>query len=157
MQRFIILRLFQAAVAILIISAIVFALARVTDDPVAILLPESASAADVERIRSNWGLDQPIYVQYAKYIGNLLQGDFGEAWSFGRVPISSLLASRLPATLQLAAFAWVISAAIALPIGVIVAVKKDSGIDYVGKSPVLALPGASSLCSDNRRPHSPSG
>jgi peptide/nickel transport system permease protein len=141
MQRFIILRLFQAAAAILVISAIVFALARTTGDPVAILLPESASAADVERIRINWGLDQPIYVQYVKYIGNLLQGDFGEAWSFGRVPISSLLASRLPATLQLAAFAWVISAAIALPIGVIVAVNKDSGIDYVGK--IFALLGQS--------------
>ena len=141
MQRFMILRLLQAAVAILVISAIVFALARTTGDPVAILLPESASAADVERIRTNWGLDQPIYVQYLKYIGNLLRGDFGEAWSFGRVPISSLLASRLPATLQLAAFAWAISAAIALPIGVIVAVNKDSGIDYAGK--IFALLGQS--------------
>ena len=131
----------RPAAAILVISAIVFALARTTGDPVAILLPESASAADVERIRINWGLDQPIYVQYVKYIGNLLQGDFGEAWSFGRVPISSLLVSRLPATLQLAAFAWAISAAIALPIGVIVAVNKDSGIDYVGK--IFALLGQS--------------
>ena len=141
MQRFIILRLFQAVAALLVISAIVFALARVTGDPVAILLPETATPADVERTRADWGLDQPIYVQYVKYIGNILRGEFGEAWSFGRTPISSLLASRLPATLQLAAFAWVISALIALPIGVIVAVKKDTGIDYAGK--IIALLGQS--------------
>ncbi len=141
MQRFIFLRLVQAVVAILVISAIVFALARVTGDPVAILLPESASPSDIERTRINWGLDQPIYIQYVKYVGNILRGDFGEAWSFGRAPIASLLAKRLPATLQLAAFAWVISAAIALPIGVIVAVKKDTGIDYAGK--IIALLGQS--------------
>ena len=141
MQRFIFLRLVQAVVAILVISAIVFALARVTGDPVAILLPESASPSDIERTRINWGLDQPIYIQYVKYVGNILRGDFGEAWSFGRAPIASLLATRLPATLQLAAFAWVISAAIALPIGVIVAVKKDTGIDYAGK--IIALLGQS--------------
>lgn len=141
MQRFIFLRLVQAVVAILVISAIVFALARVTGDPVAILLPESASPSDIERTRVNWGLDQPIYIQYVKYIGNILRGDFGEAWSFGRAPIASLLAARLPATLQLAALAWVVSAVIALPIGVIVAVKKDTGIDYAGK--IIALLGQS--------------
>ena len=141
MQRFIFLRLVQAVVAILVISAIVFALARVTGDPVAILLPESASPSDIERTRINWGLDQPIYIQYVKYIGNILRGDFGEAWSFGRAPIASLLAARLPATLQLAALAWVVSAVIALPIGVIVAVKKDTGIDYAGK--IIALLGQS--------------
>ena len=141
MQRFIFLRLIQAVVAILVISAIVFALARVTGDPVAILLPESASPSDIERTRANWGLDQPIYIQYVKYIGNILRGDFGEAWSFGRAPIASLLVARLPATLQLASLAWVISAVIALPIGVIVAVKKDTGIDYAGK--IIALLGQS--------------
>lgn len=141
MQRFIFLRLVQTVVAILVISAIVFALARVTGDPVAILLPESASPSDIERTRVNWGLDQPIYIQYVKYIGNILRGDFGEAWSFGRAPIASLLAARLPATLQLAALAWVVSAVIALPIGVIVAVKKDTGIDYAGK--IIALLGQS--------------
>ena len=141
MQRFIVLRVIQSIVAILVISMVVFALARVTGDPVAILLPEDASPAVVEQVRSKWGLDQPIYVQYARYIGNFVTGDFGEAWAYGGVPITELIARRLPNTIVLASFAWIISASIALPIGVMVAVKKDSAFDWAGK--VIALIGQS--------------
>ncbi len=141
MQRFIVLRVAQSIVALLVISAIVFALARVTGDPVAILLPEDASPTVVEQIRVKWGLDQPIYVQYAKYIGNFVTGDFGEAWAYGGVPITELIARRLPNTIMLAAFAWIVSAGIALPIGVLVAVKKDTAFDWTGK--IVALIGQS--------------
>ena len=141
MQRFIFLRVIQSILAILVISAVVFALARVTGDPVAILLPEDASAAVVEQVRAKWGLDKPIYIQYVRYIGNFVTGDFGEAWAYGGVPITQLIANRLPNTIMLAAFAWVISAGIALPIGVMVAVKKDSAFDWAGK--VVALIGQS--------------
>jgi peptide/nickel transport system permease protein len=141
MQRFIMLRVAQSIVALLVISAIVFALARVTGDPVAILLPEDASPLVVEQIRTKWGLDQPIYVQYAKYIGNFVTGDFGEAWAYGGTPITELIVDKLPNTIILAAFAWVVSAAIALPIGVLVAVKKDSAFDWIGK--IVALIGQS--------------
>ena len=141
MQRYIFLRVIQSILAILVISAVVFALARVTGDPVAILLPEDASPAVVEQVRSKWGLDQPIYVQYARYIGNFVTGDFGEAWAYGGVPITELIARRLPNTIVLAGFAWIISASIALPIGVLVAVKKDSAFDWAGK--VVALIGQS--------------
>jgi peptide/nickel transport system permease protein len=141
MQRYIFLRIIQAIGALLVISAIVFALARVTGDPVAILLPEDASPKVLEQVREKWGLDKPIYVQYAKYIGNFVQGDFGEAWAYGGVPISGLIVRRLPNTMMLAAFAWIVSAAIALPIGVLVAVKKDSAFDWAGK--LVALIGQS--------------
>lgn len=141
MQRFIFLRVIQSILAILVISAVVFALARVTGDPVAILLPEDASPAVVEQVRSKWGLDQPIYIQYARYVGNFVTGDFGEAWAYGGVPITELIARRLPNTIVLAGFAWIISASIALPIGVMVAVKKDSAFDWAGK--VVALIGQS--------------
>ena len=141
MQRYIFLRVLQSIVALLVISAIVFALARVTGDPVAILLPEDASPKVVEQVRSKWGLDQPIYVQYARYIGNFVQGDFGQAWAYGGVPITELIARRLPNTIYLAAFAWVVSAALALPIGVLVAVRKDTPFDWGGK--VVALIGQS--------------
>ena len=141
MQRFIFLRVIQSFLAILVISAVVFALARVTGDPVAILLPEDASPAVVEQVRTKWGLDQPIYIQYARYIGNFVTGDFGEAWAYGGVPITSLIANRLPNTIMLAGFAWIISASLALPIGVMVAVKKDSAFDWAGK--VVALIGQS--------------
>ena len=105
MQRFIFLRVIQSIIAILVISAVVFALARVTGDPVAILLPEDASPKVVEQVRAKWGLDQPIYVQYARYIGNFVTGDFGEAWAYGGVPITTLIAGSLPNTIYLAAFA----------------------------------------------------
>lgn len=141
MQRFIFLRVIQSILAILVISAVVFALARVTGDPVAILLPEDAPDSVVEQVREKWGLDQPIYIQYARYIGNFVTGDFGEAWAYGGVPITGLIANRLPNTIVLAAFAWIVSAAIALPIGVMVAVKKDSAFDWAGK--VVALIGQS--------------
>ncbi len=141
MQRFIILRIAQSIVAILVISAVVFALARVTGDPVAILLPEDAPDSVVEQVRAKWGLDQPIYIQYARYIGNFVTGDFGEAWAYGGVPITELIARRLPNTIMLASFAWAVSAAISLPIGVLVAVKKDSVFDWTGK--VVALIGQS--------------
>ena len=133
MQRFIILRIIQSAVAILVISAIVFALARTTGDPVAILLPEDAPPSVVDKVREKWGLDQPIYVQYAIYVGNFVTGDFGEAWAYGGVPITELIARRLPNTVMLADFAWAVSAAIALPIGVMVAGKKDTPVDWTGK------------------------
>lgn len=141
MQRFIFLRVIQSIIALLVISAVVFALARVTGDPVAILLPEDASPKVVEQIREKWGLDQPIYVQYARYIGNFVTGDFGEAWAYGGVPITRLIAGSLPNTIYLAAFAWTISAAIALPVGVLVAVKKDTAFDWAGK--IVALIGQS--------------
>ena len=99
MQRFILLRVIQSIVALLVISAVVFALARVTGDPVAILLPEDASAAVVEQVRQKWGLDQPIYVQYVRYIGNFVTGDFGEAWAYGGVPITELIAVACPTPL----------------------------------------------------------
>ena len=141
MQRYIFLRILQAIAALLVISMIVFALARVTGDPVAILLPEDAPQKVVDQVREKWGLDQPIYVQYIKYIGNFVQGDFGEAWAYGGVPISGIIIRRLPNTLYLAAFAWTVSAGIALPIGVMVAVKKDSAFDWAGK--IVALLGQS--------------
>ena len=141
MQRFIFLRVIQSILAILVISAVVFALARVTGDPVAILLPEDAPDTVVNQVREKWGLDQPIYIQYARYIGNFVTGDFGEAWAYGGVPITQLIANRLPNTVMLAGFAWIVSAAIALPIGVMVAVKKDSAFDWAGK--VVALIGQS--------------
>ena len=141
MQRFIFLRVIQSILALLVISAVVFALARVTGDPVAILLPEDAPDSVIDQVREKWGLDQPIYIQYARYIGNFVTGDFGEAWAYGGVPITQLIANRLPNTVMLAGFAWIVSAAIALPIGVMVAVKKDSAFDWAGK--VVALIGQS--------------
>jgi peptide/nickel transport system permease protein len=140
MQRYIILRLGQGVLALLVISIVVFALARVTGSPLDVLLPEEATAVDIARVEARWGLDSPIHIQYIKYMGNVIQGDFGESFRF-RGQVSDMIWERLPATVQLAGFAVLISVALALPIGIIVAVKKDTPIDTVGK--IIALLGQS--------------
>jgi peptide/nickel transport system permease protein len=140
MQRYIILRLGQAVLALVVISVVVFALARVTGSPLDVLLPEEATAVDIARVEARWGLDSPIHIQYIKYMGNVIQGDFGESFRF-RGSVSDMIWERLPATVQLAGFAVLVSAALALPIGIIVAVKKDTPIDTMGK--IIALLGQS--------------
>ena len=140
MQRYIILRLGQAVLALLVISIVVFALARVTGSPLDVLLPEEATTVDIARVEARWGLDRPLHIQYIKYMGNVIQGDFGESFRF-RGSVSDMIWERLPATVQLAGFAVLVSAALALPIGIIVAVKKDTPIDTMGK--IIALLGQS--------------
>ena len=141
MQRFIVIRLFHAAIALLAISLIIFALIRVSGDPLDTLMDEDATDEDYARVRAYWGLDQPLHVQYVTYLGNILTGQLGQSIRFPGKDASELLLSRLPATLELALVALIVSAVIALPMGVIVAVKKDSGIDIVGK--IVALLGQS--------------
>jgi len=141
MQRFIVIRLFHAAIALLAISLIIFALIRVSGDPLDTLMDEDATDEDYARVRAYWGLDQPLHIQYVTYIGNILTGQLGQSIRFPGKDASELLLSRLPATLELALVALIVSAVIALPMGVIVAVKKDTGIDIVGK--IVALLGQS--------------
>ena len=133
MQRFIIIRLFHAVIALLAISLIIFLLIRVSGDPLDTLLDVDASEEDFARVRAHWGLDQPLHVQYLKYLGNILTGKFGESIRWQGQDAMDLLLLRLPATLELSLVALSVSALIAMPLGVIVAVKKDTGIDIAGK------------------------
>ena len=124
MQRFIVIRLLHAAIALLAISLIIFALIRVSGDPLDTLMDEDATDEDYARVRAYWGLDQPLHIQYVTYIGNILTGQLGQSIRFPGKDASELLLSRLPATLELALVALIVSAVIALPMGVIVAVKR---------------------------------
>ena len=141
MQRFIIIRLVHAVIALLAISLIIFALIRLSGDPLDTLLDEDATEEDDARVRAYWGLDKPLHIQYAVYMGNIFTGKLGESIRFPGQDASQLLLNRLPATLELALVALSVSALIALPLGVIVAVKKDTGIDIAGK--IVALLGQS--------------
>lgn len=141
MQRFIIVRVFHSLIALVAISIIVFGLARITGNPLDVLLPIEATQEDFDRVEQAWGLDKPLPIQYFKYVANILQGDFGNSFKWQDKSARELVVSRFPATLQLASLALVMSVVISLPIGVIVAVKKDTGIDYLGK--VVALLGQS--------------
>ena len=141
MQRFIMIRLFHSIIALVAVSMIVFGLGRLSGNPLDTLLDVDATAEDYARVSAYWGLDQPLHIQYLTYIGNMARGKFGESIRFPGQDAGALLWGRLPATLELAAIALVVSALIAVPLGVIVAVKKDTGIDLVGK--LIALMGQS--------------
>jgi peptide/nickel transport system permease protein len=135
------IRLFHAVIVLFAVSVVIFGLTRITGNPLDVLLPEEASPEDFERVKQTWGLDKPLHVQYLTFLGNAFRGNFGDSIKWPGRTSRELVLSRLPATLQLAAFALLISAAMALPIGVIAAVKKDTGIDYAAK--LIALLGQS--------------
>ena len=141
MQRYIIRRIGHAVLALLAISIIIFSLTRITGDPVDVLLPEDADVEDIARARELWGLDKPLHEQYIKYMGNLLRGNMGESIKWPGQDSFDLIIQRMPATLQLSGFSLLLAALMALPIGVMVAVKKDTGWDYAGK--IFALLGQS--------------
>lgn len=141
MQRYIIRRVAQGLLAVVVISVVVFALARVSGDPTLVLLPDEASEEQIANTRAEWGLDKPLHVQYWVWVNRLSRGDLGNSFKWAGTPASELILERLPATLQLSLFALLISGLIALPIGVLVAVKKDSGWDYAGK--IFAILGQS--------------
>lgn len=132
MQRFILLRILQGLLAIFVISLIVFSLSRVAGDPLAAILDDESGKEQIELLRKQWGLDQPLHVQYLTYMRRLLTGDLGTSFKWDR-PVAELIAEKLPATLQLSAFAMIITGLIAFPIGVLSAVKKDSWFDTGGK------------------------
>jgi peptide/nickel transport system permease protein len=141
MQRFILIRVLHSILALFAVSIIIFGLARVSGDPVAMMLPVEATEEDFARVRAAWGLDKPLHIQYLTYVGNIFQGNFGESIRWKGESARDLVLQRFPATLELAFLSLFVSALIALPIGVIVAVKKDTGVDMAGK--VIALLGQS--------------
>lgn len=140
MQRYLIRRLLQGALTLLVISLIVFLLARLSGDPLEIMLAEEATREDRARLAAYWGLDKPLAVQYLTFLGHALRGDFGRSLRLRR-PALDLVLERLPATLQLAGASIAVSLLIAVPIGVLSAVRRDSLLDYGGK--VIALVGQS--------------
>lgn len=141
MQRYIVRRLLQSLLALWVMSLIVFSLARITGDPMDAMLPMEAGEDEYERLSKYWGLDKPLYMQYLVFLGKALQGDFGHSWKWRGQTAMGLVMERLPATLELAGVALLISAFIALPIGVLSAVMKDRPFDTFGK--LIALLGQS--------------
>jgi len=141
MQRFIAVRVLQSLVAIFVMSLIVFSLARISGNPIDVMLPIEATEEDHERLTQYWGLDKPLHEQYVLFVKNAIQGDFGESLKYQGKSAMGLVVERLPATFELAGFALLVSALIAVPIGVLAAVAKDTGWDAAAK--VVALLGQS--------------
>jgi peptide/nickel transport system permease protein len=130
--RFIGRRLWQGAISILGASVIIFLISRLSGDPVLMLLPNDATPQMIADVRQEYGLDRPLVVQYAIWLGKALSGDFGNSYRW-EMPAVQLILDRLPATIQLAACGLLFSVALAVPIGVLSAVHRGGWIDRVGR------------------------
>jgi len=140
-MSYVIRRILAMIPALVGVVICIFLLTRVLPgDPARTLAGEQADAASVEKIRADMGLDQPLIAQFFSYIGDLLRGDLGFAWHTGHTVVEDL-ASRLPATAELALVAILIALVIAVPLGIVSAVCRDRWIDHVGR--VISLVGAS--------------
>jgi len=133
-------RLLRAAVALWLVSTVVFVVMRLSGDPVPLLLPPDAPRSEIFRVRAELGLDRPVVVQYAIFLGNVLRGDFGRSIHF-RQSAFRVVAGYLPATIELGLSAFVLAAVVALPIGVLSAVRRNSAVDQATMG--LALVGQS--------------
>lgn len=141
MGRYIGRRIFMVIPVMFAVSIIVFAMMQIAPgDPALVLAGDDASEADILAIREKYNLDDPVYVQYLTWLGNVVQGDLGRSMTTRR-PVLDEIQSRLGPTSQLAAFAIVVSLIVGTTVGIISAQKHNTLIDYV--TMVLALIGAS--------------
>ena len=117
MARFILNRLFQSAITLWMVATVVFFLARLSGDPIALLAGENASSEYIAEMQARFGLDLPLWQQYLVYLRQIAVGDFGTSIVSGEPAILQVL-ERWPATLEIAVAGIVITLAIALPVGV---------------------------------------
>ncbi|MFQ5826466.1 MAG: ABC transporter permease [Dehalococcoidia bacterium] len=132
MQRYILSRLAQAIVTLVIVSLVVFLLARVTGNPLDLMLSFEATEEDYARESQRLGLDKPLYVQYGVFLANALRGDLGRSVRVNR-PVSELLRQRLPNTFKLGLGAVALVLVVSFPLGVQAAVRKGSLVDVIAR------------------------
>lgn len=111
-----------------VVTLIFFLIHLIPGDPVELMLGETASRGDLERLRADLGLDRPVSEQYGRFLLGLGRGDLGDSF-FYRRPVTEVILEKLPATLELAAAAMILALLLALPLGIGAAVKKDSLTD----------------------------
>jgi ABC-type dipeptide/oligopeptide/nickel transport system permease component len=129
-------RLLRAVIALWLVSTVVFVVMRLSGDPAPLLLPPDAPRSEIFRVRAELGLDRPLPVQYAVFLGNALRGDFGRSIHF-RAPAMEVVLERLPATLELGLTAFLVAVIVALPIGVLSAVRRNSLLDQAAMGVAL--------------------
>lgn len=126
--RFLVSRLAQALFVLVGVSFAVFALSHLSGDPVYLMVGPTATQADIDALRQSMGLDRPFLVQYASFLGGVLQGDFGTSLWQHR-PALGLVLERFPYTVMLATAALLLALAVALPLGILSAVFRNSILD----------------------------
>jgi ABC-type dipeptide/oligopeptide/nickel transport system permease component len=141
MLRAIALRLAGVVPVLFLVTLVLFILLRVAPgDAADLLVPDEASEEEVARIRERWGLDRPVLEQYARFLINVVKLDFGRSYRYG-TDVSQLILERLPATIELALVALTIAALVAIPLGIMAALRKGKFIDSMVS--VVAITGVS--------------
>ena len=141
MRQYILKRMLLIVPTLLLVTAIVFSLTRlIPGDVVVLMFEEKAYASDLEALRDKLGLNRPLHVQYVTWLGQIMQGNFGESlWT--KRPVLEEVTRRLPVSLELGAMAITVALCLALPIGVLSAIRQDTVKDYTARS--LAIMGLS--------------
>jgi peptide/nickel transport system permease protein len=129
-------RLARALVAVWLVSTVVFVVMRLSGDPVPLLLPPDAPRSEYARVAKELGTDRPLPVQYGVFLGNVLRGDFGRSIHF-REPAFRVVLGYLPATAQLGLTAFTLAVLVAIPIGLLSAVWRNSLVDQVAMGVAL--------------------
>lgn len=128
MRSYISRQLIQLVVVVFGISLLAFAILHVLGDPVLLLLPQNAGKEEFERYRHLLGLDQPLYVQYWKFVSRAVLGDFGKSW-YADTPAFRLVIERMPPTIYLTLAGLLVALLIALPLGILAALRRHSWVD----------------------------
>ena len=139
MQKFVLTRIFYSIITLWLLVTIVFLFVRVTGDP-STMLEEVGDEAYIKQLRSDWGLDKGLHVQYGKYMAGLLQGDLGNSFQKS-LGVTQIYLERLPSSLKLGVTAFILSIVIGIPLGMISAIKVNTRWDNGAK--VFALLGLS--------------
>jgi len=140
MKTYLVRRLLHSLLVLFGVSLVVFLILHLTGDPTLLLLPPDATAEEIQRFRQAMGFNDPVLVQYLRFLRGAVRGDFGDSLRHGE-PAFSLVTERLPATLELAAAALLVALCLAIPAGIISAVKRNTVLDYA--TTVIALLGQS--------------
>lgn len=125
MAQYILRRLFLSIFVVAGVTVVVFMVIRISGDPTALMISPDASAEDVAELRARMGFDRPIPVQFVDFLAGAVRGDFGDSLRY-REPAFALVIERLPATVQLAAASLLVAIAVALPAGIVSAVKRNT-------------------------------
>lgn len=131
MRRYLLARLAQTVLVVFLSLTAVFGMVRLTGDPVLLFMPMDIQAKDVEEFRERLGFNDPLAVQYTRFLAAAVRGDFGDSLRYRRDAFALVL-ERVPATLLLAGAALGLTLVVAVPLGVLTAVRRDTAFDHVG-------------------------
>lgn len=124
---FLLTRLLQAAVVMLCVALVGFMVFQYVGDPVLAMVGQETTIEDREALRESLGLNEPILIQYAHFVGNAVRGDFGISYSFNR-DVSEMIADRLPATIELVLLSGALSLLLAIPAGIYTGIRRKGGL-----------------------------